>query len=332
MSQKLSNVIDTEICNVCNGKLISDIDNYEKFCSSCGTVTNYNHSFGTNERHDMSTDFEYGTPRESTSLTYDICLPSFIGTKNVDVNGKQIQRYSEIDRLRRLNKFTISSNSKTRNLTKAIKEIQRITEILGFSTLVAERAAYIYRKALGQGLIKGRSITGIVAATIHIACKEIGIPSSIEKIEDLVENGNKKNISYYYKFLIKQMKLNVSLPRPSSNISGIAKRAGLSCKTERRALEILSQAEGNAVLSGKKPVSLAAAALYLASIKTGEHTTQLRIAIAAELTTITIRKRAIEIDDILRDSEKIQSNCKETNSPKHLGVKPPIKLENPIQI
>ena len=332
MNQELSNVIDVSICKVCNGKLISDIYNNEKFCSSCGIVANYNHSFGTNERHEVSTDFEYVTSSGPASLTYDISLPSFIGAKNVDANGKQIQRYSEMDRLRRLNKYTISSNSKTRNLTTAIKEIQRITEILGFSNLVAERAAYIYRKALGQGLIKGRSIRGIVAATIHIACKEIGIPSSIERIEDLVENANKKNISYYYKFLIREMKINVGLPKPSSNISGIAKRAGLSGKTERKALEILSQTESDAILSGKKPVSLAAAALYLASIKTGEHATQLRIAIAAELTAITIRKRALELDEILINSEKIQSSFIERKLSNHLVVQPPLKLENPIQI
>jgi transcription initiation factor TFIIB len=40
--------------------------------------------------------------------------------------------------------------------------------------------------------------------------------------------------------------------------------------------------------------------LYLAALQVGEHTTQLRIAIASELTTITIRKRCTEIDQILK--------------------------------
>lgn len=316
-------------CHICNGKIISDVDNNERFCGSCGTVTNYNHGFGINEKRTMSVYSECETSSgELTSLTYDISLPTFIGNKNVDSSGKHIQGHSEIDRLRRLNKFTISSNSKTRNITKAIREIQRITEILGFSNLIAERAAYIYRKALGQGLIKGRSITGIVAATIYISCKESGIPSSIEKIERLLENVNKKNIAYYCKFLIKQLNLNVGLPTPSSNISCIAERSGLSGKTERKALEILSQVKGNAILSGKKPISLAAAALYVASLKTGEHITQLRIAIAAELTTITIRKRALEIDNILKELEKNQLKVVKKELSKNLIVQPPLKLKD----
>ena len=85
---------------------------------------------------------------------------------------------------------------------------------------------------------------------------------------------------------------------PTYCISQIAKRAALSAKAERKALRILDVVQGNPELSGKKPISLAAAALYLAVCELRENTTQLRIAIAAGITTITIRKRSIEISQI----------------------------------
>jgi transcription initiation factor TFIIB len=196
----------------------------------------------------------------------------------------------------------VSNNSKTKNLNKAMREIRRITEILGIGTPVAERSAYIYRKALDKGLIKGRSITGIVAATIYIACKDTGTPRSIHEIQEVIGNADRKNIAYYYKFLLREMKIHVPLPVPSNSISRIADKAGLSEKTVRKALEILSLVGDSALLSGKNPVSLAAAALYLSTIETSEYTTQLRIAIAADVSTVTVRKRCLEIIQLVKDS------------------------------
>jgi transcription initiation factor TFIIB len=65
------------------------------------------------------------------------------------------------------------------------------------------------------------------------------------------------------------------------------------------AIEILAKVKGDQRLVGKRPISLAAAALYLASTKNGDRTTQLRLAYAAGVTPITIRKRSLEISDIL---------------------------------
>ncbi|MGI0088657.1 MAG: transcription initiation factor IIB [Nitrosotalea sp.] len=292
---------ETTNCTSCRGKIVLDSDRGEKICSSCGIVINTTYFDETGCRDITSTSVENSSLVEPTSLImYDIGLPTLIDKKNVDVNGKQIESYTGMERLRRLNKFTISNDSKTRNLNKAIREIRRITQILGMSSLIAERSSYIYKKALNRKLIRGRSITGIVAATIYIACKDAGVLFPIDRIEALLENCNKKNVIHYYKLLLRQMKMNIGVPEPSKHVSRIAVRARLSGKTERRALEILLQIEGDPRLSGKKPISLAAAALYLAALQIGEHTTQLRIAIAGELTTTTIRKRYMEIAQIVK--------------------------------
>lgn len=271
-------------------------------CGSCGIVARENLELVAERRaftlEEM--DKRYRTGEPASLMMYDMGLSSFIDNKNVDANGKQIQRYSEIDRLRRLNKITVSNNSKTKNLNKAMREIRRITEILAIGTPVAERAAYIYRKALDKRLIKGRSITGIVAATIYIACKDTGTPRSIHEIQEVIGNADRKNIAYYYKFLLREMKIHVPLPVPSNSISRIADKARLSEKTARKALEILALVSDNPLLSGKNPVSLAAASLYLATIETGEYTTQLRIAIAADVSTVTVRKRCLEIIQLVK--------------------------------
>ncbi|HJT09546.1 MAG TPA: hypothetical protein VJ771_02060 [Candidatus Nitrosotalea sp.] len=292
--------MEEDRCPTCKGKIISDVEKGERICSICGMVRDSyfdtihleNSPFTSNVMNENS-----NTP--TSLIMYDIGLPTFIDQKNVDVNGKTIPGRSEFEKLRRLNRFSISNDSKTRNLKKAVKEILRITEILGMSPSIAERASYIYRKALNMKLIRGRSISGIVIATIYIACRDAGIHFPIEQMEKLAENCSRKNVMHYYKLLLRSMKMSVTVPEPARYLSRIAARAKLGGKTERKAFEILSQIEGEPTLSGKKPISLAASALYLAALRTGEHTTQLRIAIASELTTITIRKRCLEISKLL---------------------------------
>jgi transcription initiation factor TFIIB len=293
---------DSTTCPSCKGKLVSDMERGEEICNHCGMVLDARFDVISSEstRFFSASTGNENFKKPTSLMMYEIGLPTFIDKKNVDSSGNKIQGCYEMEKLRRLNKFTISSDSKTRNLNKAIREILRITEILGINPSIAERASYIYRKALNKKLIRGRSITGIVAATIYIACKDAGVHFPIERVENLADSCNRKNILHYYKLLLRQMKMNAGVPDPTKYLSRIAAATRLSGKTERRALEILSKIEGDPILSGKKPVSLAAASLYLASLQVGEHTTQLRIAIASELTTITIRKRCAEIDQILK--------------------------------
>ncbi len=298
-----NNVSGLQLCTVCGGQLICDPDSGEEVCGSCGIVARDNLELAAERRAFTleEIDKRYRTGEPASLMMYDMGLSSFIDNKNIDANGRQIQGYSEIERLRRLNKMAVSNSSKTKNLTKAMREIRRITEILGIGVPVAKRAAYIYRKALDRGLVRGRSITGIVAATIYIACKDTGTPRSISEIQEVIGKTDRRNIAYYYKFLIREMKIHVPLPSPSNSISRIADRARLSERTVRKALEILGQVGDNALLSGKNPVSLAAAALYLATMETGEYTTQLRIAIAADVSTVTVRKRCLEIIHIVKE-------------------------------
>jgi transcription initiation factor TFIIB len=303
MSQKINSEIIIQIkCETCDGDLIFDSDTNEKICASCGIVISAMYEIESKSHLSMKY-MDHGAAEQHTNhMMYDVSLPSFIGEKNIDVNGKRIDRFHS-DKMRRLDRRTISNDPKIRNLNKAVREIRRITEILGMKMLIAERASYIYKKAFGQGLIRGRSISGIAAAAIYVACKELDIPHSVDEIENLIENVNKKNVLRYYKLLLKQMRLNVGLPNPIAHLSRISERARLSGRTERKAIEILSKVGTDSTLVGKKPISIAAAALYLASLQTKERTTQLRIAIASELTTITIRKRCVEIMQILEKSK-----------------------------
>ena len=295
---------ESNTCLSCTGKLIFDLEKNERICSGCGIVTEHDIEHHSN----YDSGHSLGCNEPTSSMMYDISLSTLIDKKNVDASGKQILGSFNMEKLRRLNKFTISNDSKIRNLNKVMTDIRRITGILGFGNMIAERASYIYRKALNKGLIRGRSITGISVAAIYIACKDTGVSFPIDKIGDYVENVNKKTTVHYYKFLLRQMKMSVSIPEPAQNISKIAARAKLGGRTQRKALDILSQIGDDPIIIGKKPISVAAAALYMAALETKEYTTQLRLAVASDLTTITIRKRYLEIVHILKNKTTVISD------------------------
>lgn len=299
-------------CTACDGALIFDVHTDERICNKCGIVMPACDEFLHNVTCNQTVQ-QTSVESLANNMMYEISLHSFIGKKDVDVNGKSTKSF-HMEKMRKLDKLTITNDNKARNLNKAIREIRRITEILGLKSSVAERAAYIYRKAFGQGLIRGRSITGIVAAAIYVACKEMEIPHSVDDIERLLEGINKKNVLQYYKMLLKCMNIRLGLPSPISHISKIAERTGLSGKTERKALALLSKVGNDSLLAGKKPISIAAAALYLASLQTKEHTTQLRIALATDLTTITIRKRCVDIMQILNTNTDKDSDVSDLES------------------
>jgi transcription initiation factor TFIIB len=284
------------VCKECRGELLFDPDSSEQICAGCGIVSepSYVPYYPSSLNHEINEEPE-------SKMVYDLHLHTLIGNDNTDANGRHIRLSSEFDQLRRLNSSTISRDSKISNEMKALNEINQITQSLGLSTLVAKEAQDVYHKGLNDGVIRGKSIANMAAACILIASKTIGASCNSEDIERIAPNVNGRMSRRYYRLLIRQMNLKVATVNPASYLSGIAGKAGLSVRVERKALAILSAVESYPTLVDKRSISLAVAALYLASISLGERTNQLRLAFAAGITPITIRKRSVEISRVLEE-------------------------------
>jgi transcription initiation factor TFIIB len=287
-------------CLLCRGKIVLDYETCERVCSSCGLVTGQE---GPNLQ-----DAKFSLPRfDQSELSYKVnpwASQTQIDLRNVDSNGRKIINKEELDIIRKLDRFTANSGSEHRNVTKALSEITRIAEQLGIGATATQEACSIYVKAFRLGLIRGRSIFGIGTATVYLACRKHGIPRSIEEIADYSQNEDSREVAAYCKLLIRRLGIDLSQPNVQAHIAQIARNAGLNPLTQRRALSILTAIENSPSLSGKRPISLAAAALYLASRATGEGKSQLRIAGAANLTPTTIRKSSLEMERLLEQTTK----------------------------
>ena len=130
----------------------------------------------------------------------------------------------------------------------------------------------------------------MIASALYAACRDTETPRTLKDIAQ-ARNIKRKDIARCYRLLLRELNLKMPVVNPINCISRIASRAGLSEKTKRKATKILQTAEELKISSGKDPMGLAAAALYVACVTLGENKTQRDVADAAGVTEVTIRNR-----------------------------------------
>jgi transcription initiation factor TFIIB len=293
-------------------RTITDYESGEIICGICGMVIsdriqsngpewrNFGQS-GTVSESGTSTFRQHAGP--STSLAnYDKGLYTVIGERDSDAYGRQLDpliRHS----MHKMRMYDAMSQSafRDRNRKKAFTELYKLKDKIGLSDAIVEKTAYIYRKAEKRGIIRGRTIPSILAASLYIACREMVAPKTLKEIAK-ASNIRSKTLSKDYRLLLTELDLKV----PNSDLMYYVFKVGnalpTSEKTKRRALElvdIINKKDRNTYTSGKDPMGLAATVLFVASANNGENITQKEIATAAGLTSVTIRCRLKEISKYL---------------------------------
>jgi len=293
MAQSVSS---SDKCQRCNkGVMLTDSNTGEMFCSKCGFVATDRveqegpewRSFSKEEGDNR---IRTGTP---TSLAmHDMGLATIINPQNKDATGKPLSASmkSTIERLRTWDNRSQVHEPVDRNFRQAFSELNRLKDKLALSDAVIEKTAYIYRKALDKGLVRGRSIPGLIAASLYAACRNTETPRTLTDVANGI-NIKRKDIARCYRLLLRELDLKMPVVNPIKCISRISSIAELSEKTKRKAVEILDQATKIELSAGKDPMGLAAAALYLSCVINGENNTQKDIAVAAGVTEVTIRNR-----------------------------------------
>ena len=275
--------------------MVTDGTTGEMFCRGCGCVISERvedsgpewRSFSKDEYDDKS---RTGSP---TSLAmHDMGLATIIGPENNDSTGKPLSASmkSTIERLRTWDSRSQVHESEDRNFRRAFSDLGRLKDKLALSDAVIEKTAYIYRKALDKGLVRGRSIPGLVAAALYAACRDTETPRTLTDVANGI-NIKRKDVARCYRLLLRELDLKMPVVDPIKCVARIASKAGLSEKTKRRALLILKDAIEMEISAGKGPMGLAAAALYLSCVMNGENKTQKDLAQAAGVTEVTIRNR-----------------------------------------
>jgi transcription initiation factor TFIIB len=300
-----SNLQLTPICSICkSNQIITDSESSELICSKCGQVISdkveqegpewRNFDLLASSMSQSNSSNSRSRVGMSTSLArHDMGLSTIIGRTDRDASGQRIDAAmrSTMDRLRIWDYRIQTQTATDRNLRNAFFKLDILKDKLGLSDTVVEKVAYIYRKAQKRGLVRGRTIQGVLAAAIYIACREIGISRTLKDIASY-SNVKFKEGAKSYRLLCIELDIKVPIVDPIKYIVKVANKANLSEKTKRQATEIMNKIITKTEIStGKNPMGLAASVLYMSSIKTGENITQGNLSDAAGVTEVTLRNR-----------------------------------------
>jgi len=292
-------------CPECRGEnLIEDYDLGEIICRKCGLVLSEHamdrgpewRAFTKEEKEERG---RVGIP--TSYSIHDKGLSTVIDRINRDAYGRQLplSRRLEMLKLRKWQIRTRVHSSADRNLAQAMAELDRLTDKLHIPASVKERAAVTYRKALDTGLVRGRSIAAITAAALYAACRGSEMPRTLKEVSES-SRIKKKDVARCYRLLLRELELSMPVEDPIRCVSKIATKVGTRIQTERRAIQILEEAKKKGIVTGKDPMGLAAAALYVACVYEGEKKTQKEIAEVANVTEVTVRNRYKGLKDELK--------------------------------
>jgi len=275
--------------------LLTDGVTGEQFCSKCGFVISEKVNESGLERRSFSTQGGVDTARTGapTSLTiHDRGLSTVINPANKDATGRPLSSSmkSTITRLRTWDSRSQSNVSKDRNLKQALTELNRLKDKLAVSSNILEKAAYLYRKALEKKLVRGRSISAMIAASLYAACRDAETPRTLNDVADAA-NVKRKDISKCYRLLHQELELKMPVVDSIQLIARISSKLEIPEKIKRYAVKVLQEAQERKESAGKDPMGLAATALYLSCVKNGVSITQRDLAEAAGVTEVTIRNR-----------------------------------------
>jgi transcription initiation factor TFIIB len=301
------------ICPICNNnnrnKTVTDPECGEIICSNCGVViseqiqeakTPESRTFNTIELNDRT---RIGTP--TTLARHDMGLATIIGRGNRDASGQKLAPATQsiMNRLRIMNYRTQSHTPTDMNRKRAFNELDKLKDKLGLTDAAVEKTAYLYRKVQKRGLVRGRSISSVLAAAAYITCREIGISRTIKDIAT-ISNVRWKELARIYRILVFELYIKIPTVDPMKCITKVANRINLSEKTKRQGMSIMKDLSEREISAGKHPMSLAATVLYLSCRMTGENITQENIANAAGVTGVTLRnrlndlKKQLQLDNI----------------------------------
>ncbi len=288
---------EERVCPECGSShLVRDYDRGEVVCVACGLVL-------TDRAIDQGPEWvaysmeeaerlaRTGPPRKA--LTGASGLTTVVPYPTRDIRGHQIpeQARKMFYRLRRLQVTSAQYARGERSSAAMARALDRIVSQLGLPDSVKDEAGLICRRAIESGVMRGRSMSAVVAAAVYAACRVDGVPRTLGEIER-VTGIERKTIARHYRDLVRARAVrSVPLPRPQDYVGRFCAELKLSSRTQLETMRILKDWDRTGISRSLSPVGTAATAIYLAAGSCGERRRQNEIAKVSGVTEVTLRSR-----------------------------------------
>ena len=288
-------------CPDCGNRLIGDTEKGERVCPTCGYVTYAPADEGPEwkaiDLEEKNKRVRVGSP--TTLALHDMGLTTEISGTMRDSHGKYLDpaMRATVEKMKKWQSRVRTINSEERGLYNVLSKISELCQNLNLPQNVAETAAQVYRTSARLKVAKSKSILGMTAATVYLACRKCGVSRTLKEVARAA-GLEKGSVARYFRLVLKEVEKDY-IPPPSVEkyISKLINMAKIDPRVEHLALTLSRKTNDSKISSGKAPAGLAAAYVYLSSVILGAHLPQREVAEFAEVTEVTVRNRCREILD-----------------------------------
>ncbi|MFH1327242.1 MAG: transcription initiation factor IIB family protein [Candidatus Bathyarchaeota archaeon] len=180
-------------------------------------------------------------------------------------------------------------STKEKNLRYGNNRIEALGGKLSLSDRVVDEAKMLFKRSMTQDLAVGRDFISLAYACVYSACIIHGVPKTLLELT-IHTSLTKKKVLSAFRLLKKELELHMEPIDPYDLIPRFASKLQLSHQTKTLAIEMMTKLKECGLTSGKRPETVIAGVLYLASKKNNEPRTQRDVANAVGVIEITIRK------------------------------------------
>lgn len=265
--------------------LIEDYRAGDMVCSQCGLVVG-------DRIIDVSSEWRtFSNDKEAKDM-------SRVGAvENQLLNGEDLTTYvgrctgqasfDEYGNPKYRNRTTMSAMERT--LTTGFKEIAVISERLNLPQCVRQQAEVLYKKVYDTRALRGRSQDAVIAACVYIACRRETAARTFKEI-CAVSKSSKRDIGRCFKQILQSLEENVEIISTNDFMSRFCTHLNLNNDVQKVAMHMAKAAEREGIVSGRTPITIAAAAIYMASHACGFRKNIKDIADIAGVADSTIRQ------------------------------------------
>jgi transcription initiation factor TFIIB len=168
------------------------------------------------------------------------------------------------------------------------KEVDKLVDEFSLSDSVKGDSERICDIVMQNKLMMRRPLPVIAASSLYTACRENFAPVTIKDLAAATES-NPREIGRCYRSIISRMNITPPNLNGANYAMRVAEAVHASEESKRLSLEVIERSISKG-LGGRNPMTLAAAAVYLACLTTGENSRQSDVAEAAGVSEVSVRE------------------------------------------
>lgn len=197
-----------------------------------------------------------------------------------------------------MNKKRVSLSTNDVDFEPISTSLDEITKVLGITSLNVNQTINLFEKSLEAGILKGRSKHLVMMSSLYVVCRQSNIPLSLHEIAS-AGRIQVKNLARCVRILIHSLDLYCGPYDYSTIVDRISNSLKLREELRRDAINFLIKANEKGMCVGKRPLTIAAAVVYISCKINKEHKPLWKISEVSGIHNVTIRNNAQSISRLL---------------------------------